>query len=49
MSAYENAQSNQRANRPSSAAGENPYALRQASYYALGILTLVCSFSFIDR
>jgi len=45
----ENAQSNQRTNRPSSATGDNPYATRQASYYALGVLTLIYSFSFIDR
>jgi len=30
-------------------ANENPYASTKASYYALGILTLVYSFAFIDR
>jgi predicted MFS family arabinose efflux permease len=28
---------------------ENPYATRKKSYYALGLLTLVYSFNFIDR
>lgn len=28
---------------------ENPYATRGASYYALGVLTVVYSFNFIDR
>jgi len=29
--------------------GDNPYATKGAAYYALGVLTLVYSFSFIDR
>jgi len=33
----------------SQAKGENPYASKRAAYYALGVLTLVYSFAFIDR
>jgi len=45
----ENTQSSPPQDTTSSNAPENPYASKQASYYALGILTLVYSFSFVDR
>ena len=34
---------------PATQPAENPYASRRAAYYALGVLTLVYSFNFIDR
>ena len=34
---------------PDTIAVENPYATRKSAYYALGVLTVVYSFNFIDR
>ena len=34
---------------PSPAPGSNPYASQKTTYYALGLLTVVYSFNFIDR
>ena len=36
-------------NTPDTIAVENPYATRKSAYYALGVLTVVYSFNFIDR